>query len=152
MADFKLTQQDAPRAQATLFEGIGTGKAEAELLRRVAKAVGLATVDDLLGWRVSYSGEDAQVQGACIKCSQPRIMPADAHRNYCEACGTHTVCRVQDIARGDTPGPVEYCPICGDFAESCDGHAHTLPGMSPPPDLVCGALWADVYKLHQEDD
>ena len=108
MDDFKLTQQDAPRAQATLFEGIGTGKAEAELLRRTAARVGLATVDDLLEWRDHDPRSMASVvHGACISCGNPQKVLYGADRIYCEACGTHTVCRVQDIARGDTPGVVK---------------------------------------------
>ncbi len=72
MTDFKLTQEDAPRAQGTLFEGIGSGKAESELLRRGAALAGLATVDDLLAWT-----DGDQVQGICSTCGAVQPMPAD---------------------------------------------------------------------------
>jgi len=101
MSDFKLTQEDAPRAQATLFEGIGSGRAEAELLRRSAALAGLATVDDLLAWR-----DGDKVKGICSTCGMVKDVPADAHRTYCEPCRIHSVSRARDIARGDTHGSV----------------------------------------------
>jgi hypothetical protein len=49
------------------------------------------------------------VAGVCIACHTyfKPIPPDQGTRVYCELCGTHTVCKVQDVAIGDTPGPVK---------------------------------------------
>lgn len=104
MTELKLTQQDIPPEQRDLFRGILPGRPNAELLVWLARAEGLATVDDLLAWEHHNQGK-----GTCInRCGyrDPVGLMAGC-RAWCPICGVHTVCSAMDIATGATPGPVK---------------------------------------------
>ncbi|GAF85028.1 unnamed protein product [marine sediment metagenome] len=103
--DFELTQEDAPRDQGELFQGIPPGRPNAELLKWLARAEGLATVDDLLAWNHHNQG-----RGTCINgCGhRDNVGLMDGCRVWCPVCGVHTVCSAKDIGAGLTPGPVKF--------------------------------------------
>lgn len=108
MTELKLTRQTIPPEQRGLFRGIAPGRPNAELLVWLAKAEGLATVDDLLA--CEYSGGKP---GACItRCGYHGMAGKErGYRAWCPRCETHTICNAQDIATGNTPGPVWDHPL-----------------------------------------
>ena len=101
MTDLKLTQQDAPRAQGSLFREPTAGKRESDLLIQLSRLAGFATVDDLLTH--SRAPETTSESGLCTHC---RNYAGDVRRPLararCPVCNLWTV-RAATVLAGERP-------------------------------------------------